>query len=226
MSVKIRLTRMGRKKRPFYRVVVMDSRKPRDGRYIECVGTYNPIVDPAEIKIEEDRIEYWLGTGAQTSDTVRNLLKKQGFLYKQNLKKQGLDEAKIDEEMKKWEVLQIEKRRRQEAEIAQKKKAKAEATEPPVEEKAPETPAEEPVEEVKAEAAPAPEEKPEESSKEEPKEAPAVEETADAAEAGAAPEEKVEEEVKATDEKAPESTDSAEEEKLEQDENKEEKEEA
>jgi len=70
------LTRKGAKKSPFYRVVVADSEAPRDGRYIEVLGTYDPRKDPAEVKIKEDRLEYWLGTGAQPSDTVRSLIKK------------------------------------------------------------------------------------------------------------------------------------------------------
>jgi small subunit ribosomal protein S16 len=80
MAVKIRLKRMGAKKRPFYRVVIADSRSPRDGRFIETVGTYNPIAQPAEIKLDEDKILSWLGNGAQPSDTVRNLLSNAGIL--------------------------------------------------------------------------------------------------------------------------------------------------
>ena len=74
--VKIRLKRMGMKKEPFYRVVVSDSRTPRDGRFIEEIGTYNPCVSPAEIKIDADRAREWIKTGAQPTDTVRALLKK------------------------------------------------------------------------------------------------------------------------------------------------------
>ena len=77
MSVKIRLARHGAKKRPFYRIVVADSECPRDGRFLENVGTYNPLKDPAEVTLKSDRIEYWLGQGAIATDTVRNLLKKQ-----------------------------------------------------------------------------------------------------------------------------------------------------
>ena len=74
--VKIRLRRMGAKKAPFYRVVVADSRYPRDGRFIEEIGTYNPCVSPAEISIDADRAREWIKTGAQPTDTVRALLKK------------------------------------------------------------------------------------------------------------------------------------------------------
>ena len=78
--VKIRLRRMGAKKAPFYRIVVADSRYPRDGRFIEEIGTYNPCVSPAEIKIDADRAREWIKTGAQPTDTVRSLLKKAGAL--------------------------------------------------------------------------------------------------------------------------------------------------
>jgi len=74
--VKIRLRRMGAKKNPFYRVVVADSRSPRDGRFIEEIGTYNPLTQPSEIKIDMERAEYWIKNGAQPTDTVRALLKK------------------------------------------------------------------------------------------------------------------------------------------------------
>ena len=78
--VKIRLKRMGAHKKPFYRVVVADSRAPRDGRFIEEIGVYNPISDPAEIKIDVERAQYWIKNGAQPTDTARALLKKAGAL--------------------------------------------------------------------------------------------------------------------------------------------------
>ena len=79
MAVKIRLRRMGAKKRPFYRVVVADSRFARDGRFIETLGYYNPCVEPNELKIDGERATYWLNCGAQPSDTAAALLKKQGI---------------------------------------------------------------------------------------------------------------------------------------------------
>ena len=78
--VKIRLRRMGAKKAPFYRIVVADSRYPRDGRFIEEIGTYNPCVSPAELKVDVDRAQAWIKTGAQPTETVRDLLKKAGAL--------------------------------------------------------------------------------------------------------------------------------------------------
>ena len=78
--VKIRLKRMGMKKRPFYRIVVADSASARDGRFIEEIGYYNPITDPIELKVDGDRAKYWLGVGAQPTDTTRALLKKGGVL--------------------------------------------------------------------------------------------------------------------------------------------------
>ncbi len=79
MEVKIRLARHGAKKRPFYRIVVADSESPRDGKYLENVGTYNPLVDPIEVSLKKERIKYWMDQGAKPSDTVKSLLKKEGF---------------------------------------------------------------------------------------------------------------------------------------------------
>ena len=87
MAVKIRLKRMGAKKAPFYRVVVADSRSPRDGRFIETIGTYNPLKAPAEIKIDEESALKWLQNGAIPTDTVKNLFSKAGIMEKfHNLK--------------------------------------------------------------------------------------------------------------------------------------------
>jgi small subunit ribosomal protein S16 len=78
--VKIRLRRMGAKKAPFYRFVVADSRFPRDGRFIEELGTYNPLKEPSEVTIDADKVKEWIKNGAQPTDTVKTLLKKQGIL--------------------------------------------------------------------------------------------------------------------------------------------------
>ena len=79
MAVKIRLRRMGAKKAPFYRVVVADSRSPRDGRFIEEVGYYDPMKEPAEIKLDSEKVKAWIANGAQPTDTVRALIKKSGI---------------------------------------------------------------------------------------------------------------------------------------------------
>ena len=90
MAVKLRLKRMGAKKRPYYRIVAADSRSPRDGRFIETVGTYNPIMEPAEISINEEVALKWLSNGAIPTDTVRDLFKKQGIMEKfHNSKKEN-----------------------------------------------------------------------------------------------------------------------------------------
>ena len=78
--VKIRLTRLGDKKAPFYRVIVADSRAPRDGRFIDIIGTYNPLTDPAEIKIDAEKAKQWIGNGAQPTDTVKGLLVQAGVM--------------------------------------------------------------------------------------------------------------------------------------------------
>jgi len=88
MAVRIRLARHGKKKAPFYRLVVADSRSPRDGRFIELLGTYNPMTDPAEVKVDEDRALHWLSVGATPSDTARALLRKTGVWDRHQASKQ------------------------------------------------------------------------------------------------------------------------------------------
>jgi len=78
MAVKIRLARHGAKKRPFYRIVAADSECPRDGRFLEKLGTYNPLQDPAKVELNADRVKYWIGQGATPTDTVRSILKREG----------------------------------------------------------------------------------------------------------------------------------------------------
>ena len=80
MAVRIRLTRKGTKKKPFYRIVVADSEAPRDGKFLEVIGTYNPLTDPAEVQIDPERLRIWLDRGAQPSDTVQSLIKQKGLL--------------------------------------------------------------------------------------------------------------------------------------------------
>lgn len=80
MAVKLRLKRMGAKKKPFYRIVAADSRSPRDGKFLEEVGTYNPLANPPEIKIDQEKATKWINTGAQPTETVKAILKKSGII--------------------------------------------------------------------------------------------------------------------------------------------------
>ena len=95
MPVHIRLRRMGAKKRPFYRIVAADSRRARDGSFLEILGTYNPITTPAEVKVFEDRVASWLDQGAIPSDTVGSLLTQIGFTEKYHLAKKGQDTSEM-----------------------------------------------------------------------------------------------------------------------------------
>lgn len=102
MAVKIRLARFGRTKRPFYRIVAAENSAKRDGRYIDRVGTYDPVHNPPIVEIDEEKAIYWLDNGAIPTDTVSNLLKAEGILYKRALTKRGLSPEAISEEMEKW----------------------------------------------------------------------------------------------------------------------------
>ena len=104
MATKIRLKRIGRRNRPFYRMVVMDSRSRRDGAAIEELGWYNPIDKENSFSLKDDRILHWLKDGAQTTDAAHKLLKRAGIAYKWHLVKQGFDDSQIEKEMKKWEL--------------------------------------------------------------------------------------------------------------------------
>jgi len=128
--VKLRLRRVGRKKLSVYKIVAADSRAPRDGRFIESVGTYNPNMNPAQIDVSEDRVLHWLKSGAQPTYTVKNLLTRKGLMLKMNLIKRGLDQDKIDEEFSKWVSYQAVKLQKGQATKlkAKAKKKKAAAT--------------------------------------------------------------------------------------------------
>lgn len=102
MAVKLRLRRMGKKKQPVYKVIAADSRAPRDGKFLEIIGLYNPLTDPAIVDIKEDRALYWLGVGAQPTDTVKNLLSRKGILLKKELQKQGIEEEKANIVLDSW----------------------------------------------------------------------------------------------------------------------------
>ncbi len=102
MAVKLRLRRMGKKRQPVYKVVAADARSPRDGKFIEAIGLYNPKTEPATVEIKEDRALYWLGVGAQPTDTVKNLLSSKGILLRRELTKRGLSEEQIETEIAEW----------------------------------------------------------------------------------------------------------------------------
>ena len=106
MATKIRLQRRGRKNHPFYQIIVADSRAPRDGKYIERIGSYNPNTNPATITLDFDRALYWLQVGAQPSDTVRNILSNEGVLMKKHLlggvAKGAFDEAEAEKRFQAW----------------------------------------------------------------------------------------------------------------------------
>ncbi len=106
MPTKIRLQRKGKKGQPFYHIVIADGRAPRDGKYIERIGSYNPTTKPAEINIQFDRALYWLQTGAQPTDTVRSILSYKGILYKNHLnkgvKKGALTQEQADAKFDSW----------------------------------------------------------------------------------------------------------------------------
>ena len=127
MATKIRLKRIGRRNRPFYRLVIMDARNRRDGAAIEEVGWYNPIAKDEMYSLKEDRILHWLQEGAQPTDTVHDILRTAGLAHKWHLMKQGLDEATVEKEMKKWALERedvLERRgQRAEAKVAEKKAA-------------------------------------------------------------------------------------------------------
>ena len=104
MATKIRLKRIGRRNRPFYRMVVMDSRSRRDGSAIEELGWYNPIDLDHSFSFKEDRILHWLKDGAQTTDAAHKLLRRAGIAHKWHLMNQGLDTKQVEKEMQKWKL--------------------------------------------------------------------------------------------------------------------------
>lgn len=165
MSVKLRLQRHGRKQRPFYHIVAADSRSPRDGRFIERVGSYNPISEPAEIVLDVEKAVKWLQNGAQPTDKVRGLLSREGVLFRNHLqtgvRKGSITQEVADERYAAWEkekearlgktsektakAAEAEKAKRLAAEkevFNKRAAAQAAALAPPVEETAPEAEAE------------------------------------------------------------------------------------
>lgn len=146
--VKIRLKRAGRKKLPFYHIVAADSRAPRDGKFLEVIGHYQPTAKPHNVTLDKERAAYWLGVGAQPTTTVRCLIRSTGLLHELTLKRKGRSEEEIAAEMENWEQreaerrqkrLDIKARRRQakkaaEAAAAQAAQSAAQAEEAPAEE--------------------------------------------------------------------------------------------
>jgi small subunit ribosomal protein S16 len=142
---------MGKKKQPIYKMVAADSRSPRDGKFLEAVGFYNPLTKPHTLELKEDRIMYWLNVGAQPTHTVKSLLRQQGITLKKELISKGFDEEKIKTELENWQKMkEAGSKKRTEKKLSKKAKAKqeAEATADAVEKQAP---AEETKPEVKTE---------------------------------------------------------------------------
>ena len=145
--VKLRLRRVGKKKHPIYKVVAADMRSPRDGRYIEAVGSYDPNFNPMKLNFKDERIFHWLRKGAQPTDTVRNLFRRSGLWLRWSLMKRGTDDAKIQGHMERWQMAQVDRTKREterKARRAERKKAAAKAPEaekPAAAPAAPEAPA-------------------------------------------------------------------------------------
>ena len=151
MAVRIRLKKLGRKKRPFYRVVAIDSRFKRDGREIERLGWYDPVQDNNSCNLNEERVLYWLDQGAKPSDTVQGLFRRNGLSYKWHLSKQGVKDSDIEKLLEEWKEREKNRIELKKDKKIKKKELSAKAEEAPAEE----APAEEaPAEEVKAEEAP------------------------------------------------------------------------
>jgi len=126
LPVKLRLRRMGKKKQPVYKVVAADSRSPRDGKFLEDVGLYNPLTKPHTVDLKEDRVYYWLDKGAQPTDTVKSLLKQKGITLKRELKRKGLNEEQINSEMENWQKMREAKTASKSSKKKSKKSEKSE----------------------------------------------------------------------------------------------------
>jgi len=131
LAVRIRLRRMGAKKRPFYRMVVADARSPRDGRFIESLGQYNPIEKPASVKVNEERIYYWLKQGALPTETVNSLLQKIGLLRKWTTLKKGADVSGM--EISNFIPERRKRKKKKTKEVKETESQEAQATEPKTE---------------------------------------------------------------------------------------------
>lgn len=134
MAVRIRLKRMGSKKRPFYRIIATDSRNPRDGRFIETLGYYDPMKNPADVRVKEDLLFKWMQRGAQPTDNTERILRNIGVMKKWSLLKQGVSPEELEtkyEELKSTETPPMAPAEREQIEAAKKAAAEAEAVEAP-----------------------------------------------------------------------------------------------
>ena len=132
MATKLRLQRRGRKNYPFYQIIVADSRAPRDGKYIERIGSYNPNTNPATITLDFERALYWLQTGAQPTDTVRNILSNEGVLMKKHLlggvAKGAFDEAEAEKRFNSWKSNKLQEEKTEITRDEEKKRAEEKAS--------------------------------------------------------------------------------------------------
>jgi small subunit ribosomal protein S16 len=129
--VKLRLARAGKKKKPIYKIVAADARAPRDGKFIEAIGQYDPNMNPMKIDLKETALFRWLKNGAQPTDTVRSLLRRKGFWLKWTLVKRGSDEAFITSKMDEWNRIQVDKAVRESAKKERRRVTKKKTTEAP-----------------------------------------------------------------------------------------------
>jgi small subunit ribosomal protein S16 len=127
VAVRLRLRRIGKKKMPLYQIVAADSRSARTGKFLEIIGRYDPLQKPALIEAKEQRVMYWLKSGALPTDTVRSLFQRNGLWMKWHLTRKGVDEATIAMEVQKWEMAQPTKRERQHARRSRRAAARRQA---------------------------------------------------------------------------------------------------
>jgi len=125
LAIKIRLRRMGKKKQPIYKIVVADARSPRDGKFIEAVGFYNPLVNPHLTQVNEEKINLWLNRGAIPTLTVKSILSQHGILLKRHLERKKFSEERIQAEIANWQKIREAKLSQPKAK-KKKKKSKAE----------------------------------------------------------------------------------------------------
>lgn len=138
---------MGKKKQPIYKIVAADVRSPRDGKFLEALGLYNPLTKPHTVDVKEERVLYWLSKGAQPTNTVKSLLRQKGLILRNDLIKRGVAEDKIESELSEWQKLKEASAtsKSEKKKVSRKAKSKEETkdavkTEEPVEETANETP--------------------------------------------------------------------------------------